>query len=1028
MSNRFKKIKTQKSEIRKKLLQEAATLEKNVDFMELIRGNKIKEVLLMFRLQDGHNHRVLPGEEVAIQMLVDTLEEEYGVDTDELTEGMGEDVATEEMPKLSLVKEERKLPRRIVFHNRQAIGDIFMFTCAVRDFKQAFPEVEVQVRSTAMHIWDHNPHINRENWIELLDYNNLYTGDLKKLTDKQRLELNKKSIQVAIESDQPVMAYIGPGKATNASNRTDSHFANAFRLSMENLLGVRIPQGPIRADIHMSEAEYAAPPIVEPPYWLIVAGEKGDWTCKTFSFGKWQEVVKSLPEIKFVQLGSPGHKHPELVGDNVVNLIGKTEDRHTGIRDLFNLYNNCQGSMGLVSFQMHLAAAFNKPCLVIAGAREPVHFTRYPGQQYLASDGCLPCTIRNDDVPTACWKCKIEGCPYHSDSFGQKIPLCADLFSADDVVRAILRYYEGGRLNFDNPVGRSKLVNRVKEPAGKVVTPPAPVLSEEQPACAVVEEKKPLKIVTVDPEPQKTESEIARKEILKVVEKDDPMYGFTFGGGCITDRDWEFMKGVIEENNIKTVLEFGCGLSTLLMLDMGLEVVSFETHQGWVDKINGLNPKCDIRLWDGVNWDFEPGKCDFAFVDGPPGGVNREHSTRVASEYADVVIVHDAGRKEDKEWQAMYMEPEFYLASKGGHRCHLWKKGHAPKLVLDEDKKLLKLVFNGRGDGGAERTTRFLMDEFIKKGWQVQYISPNPAPCGTFNRLPVKGVVFTDDLLEIRKPCDILLLYANDWWDLGNTAKTGRYFENIWATRKVMTLNYKVMGMGKVEWSKGWDQYLSLNSSMLDAAGLVGKVLAPPTDLTPFFDIEPEYNGNLKIVRHNSQGDAKYPKPDFDERDGNKYMVKRTGFSGMCWRILEEIPDAEIHLLPATGYLDSELKDHDRIFSHKKGLPDVIPPFLKNGNCFWYKLPEGGYTEGGPKVIMEAQAAGLPVIADNHSGAVDRLANGGGFLCNDFEGHLSALKELARDPNLRRALGEVSRDHARKNYGPQVWIEAIIGE
>ena len=51
--------------------------------------------------------------------------------------------------------------KEIVFHNRQRLGDILMFTCGVRDFKKAFPDTRVNVISTAGHIWDNNPYIDR---------------------------------------------------------------------------------------------------------------------------------------------------------------------------------------------------------------------------------------------------------------------------------------------------------------------------------------------------------------------------------------------------------------------------------------------------------------------------------------------------------------------------------------------------------------------------------------------------------------------------------------------------------------------------------------------------------------------------------------------------------------------------------------------------------------------------------------------------------------------------------------------------
>jgi len=991
-----KKIKfPQKSEIRKKLLQEAATLEKNKEFLEVMRNNPIEETLLIFRFKDGHTHRIYPSEEVTIQLLTEALEEDFGVDTTDIIE-------------VESLVEEVKLPRQIVFHNRQALGDILMFTCAVRDFKRAFPEVEVQVQSTAMHIWDHNPYINRDKWIEVLNPHTLH-ADAKSLSDIQRQELNRRAIQIASEKDIPVLAFIGPGKATNASNRSDNHFANAYRISMETLLGVRIPQGPIRPDVYMTEEEYSAPPLVEPPYWLITAGEKGDWTCKTYAFERWQKVVEHFPQVKFVQLGSTGHKHPVLSGDNVVNFIGKTQDRHTGIRDLFNLFNYCEGSMGLVSFQMHLAAAFNKPAVVIAGAREPVHFTRYSGQQYLATDGCLPCTVDNGDSPKACWFCKIERCPYVSETVeqGQKIPLCADLISSFDVIKAVSNYYVGGRLKFDKPVGRSKLVNRVKSTVREVK--PAPV----EPDSVKREEIRNALQAVVDekgspPAPTDNSGELTRENL----------WGEEFGGGALTERDWEFMKAVIEQYNVKTILEFGAGLSTLLMNDLGLDIITFETSQGWIDKIKALNPNCEIRQWDGINWDYENVKCDLVFVDGPAGGINREVSTKVASEMSELVIIHDAGREWERKWQAEYLEDEFYLASKGGHRCHFWKKGQLPKLEILDSEKLVRFVFNGRGEGGAERSTRWMMEELIRRGYQVQYISPNEFPSGTFRNAPVQGVQFTNNLSELKQPCDYLFLYANDWiWEFKNLEEV---FSNTQAKRKVIAVNYKMGGVGEVKWTLNWDKYLFLNSDLerelinrhKRKVGTIPltRVMAPPTDLSDYFSINPSYEGNLKLLRHSSQGDAKYPKD----------------FNDMLNLILYEVPGCEIFLMPAPSFLEESLKNNDRIHVHLRNKPPV-KEFLTLGNAFWYKLPEG-YTEGGPKVIMEAQAAGLPIIAENHSGAVDRLVNGGGYLCNSFEEHLSAIKNLNANEPFRRAFGNKSREHAKNNYDPMLWIEEILGE
>jgi ADP-heptose:LPS heptosyltransferase len=175
-----------------------------------------------------------------------------------------------------------------------------MFTCGVRDFKKAFPDVRVNVISTASHIWDYNPYIDR-----------------------------------SLNATEENTIKIGPGWLTNASNRIDWHMANSFRLSIEEKLGIAIPATESRGDIWLSQEEYDAPRLWEKPYWIIcTSGEKG-WGCKMYPSYKWQEVVDQNPDLTFVQIGTAEDNPPRLKGKNVIDHVGKTQDRNTGVRDLF---------------------------------------------------------------------------------------------------------------------------------------------------------------------------------------------------------------------------------------------------------------------------------------------------------------------------------------------------------------------------------------------------------------------------------------------------------------------------------------------------------------------------------------------------------------------------------------------------------------------------------------------------------------------------------------------------------------------
>ena len=165
------------------------------------------------------------------------------------------------------------------------------------------------------------------------------------------------------------------------------------------------------------------------------------------------------------------------------------------------------------------------------------------------------------------------------------------------------------------------------------------------------------------------------------------------------------------------------------------------------------------------------------------------------------------------------------------------------------------------------------MEQFVERGYAVQYISPNPQPCGTFRTKPLKGVEFVNDLSLVAGECDLLLLYTNDWvWEF---PKLDEVFKFMKAKRKVMAVNYKVGKIKDLAWCQGWDHYLFLNSTLMEQTGQIGVVMAPPTDVTSYLETQPNYDGNLKIVRHSSQGDVKYP------RD----------FSEMVFAILEEIEE-----------------------------------------------------------------------------------------------------------------------------------------
>lgn len=865
--------------------------------------------------------------------------------------------------------------KEIVFHNRQRLGDILMFTAGVRDFKKTFPDVRVNVISTAGHIWDNNPNIDR----------------------------------TLVPTEQNTIK-IGPGKLTNASNRLDWHFANAFRISIEDALNIHIVQGESRPDIWFTEEEFNAPRIFKEPYWVIViSGEKG-WGCKMYPFERWQKFINQNKDTTFVQLGTNEDNPPRLQGSNVIDYVGKTQDKNTGIRDLFKIFLNAEGSIGLVSFHMHLSGALYKPAIVIAGAREPVSFTRYQGHQYLATEGCLPCA-----AISACWHCNIDTCPQlvidetKTHIGDRKVPKCVDIIYPEDITHALSMYYLGSRLQKGVVSKKPEFKNIIKTPV-VVVTP-----------------EKPEKVKDRDLQNKDEELKKFRGQ-----------FEFQFDSGSIHSKDWEFLEKVIDENHVKTVLEFGCGLSTILLAKKGIRVVSYDTDQKWIDKIKSMNPKLDIRLWDGKSLEFNPViegfKADLIFIDGPSGGKMREFSTKIASEISDLVLQHDAYGDDEKKWADKYLKDKFEEPIKGGHWniIYLWKrekieaknemyppvldsKGDFPLKDLTEMSKSqsIKFISTARGWGGCARSITTIMKYLLKAGHKVEFIPfRNSVGSHEFRdclNSTLKDVKVTLDYETLHEACDMLFVYADDYvWEFSKPEIAER-FSCLNANKKIMMLNYRRGGVGEIEWTKGWNKYMFLNSTqekelLKVLPGVKTKVLPPCTELDEFLKVQPNYNNNVRIVRHSSQGDTK-----FDKLIGSEISAMSSFRSDLIF-----------HMLPGPSFIPSQEKF---IKYPRTDKPEVIAEFLSKGNLFWYSLPLG-YQDQGPRVVLEAMAAGLPILADNWGGVIDRVTLECGWLCDTKAQQIEIVRGVSFEELKKK--GEAARERARQEFIPERWLDEIL--
>lgn len=319
-------------------------------------------------------------------------------------------------------------PRKVIFTNGQSPGDILMLTAAIRDLHKTHPgKFITDVRTPCGAFFENNPYIT---------------------------PLKEKDPGVEVfKADYPLI---------NQSNTIPYHFIHGFMQDLGKKLGVEIKPTLFKGDIHLSPEEKSwisqVQEITGEPtkFWIIVSGGKYDFTAKWWDPARCQEVVDYFwGKITFVQCGEKNHNHPAL--KNVIDLTGKTD-----LRQVVRLMHHADGVVCPVTMFMHLAAAVenrpgeprNRPCVVVAGGREPSQWEAYPHHQYLHTNGALDCCDNG-----GCWKSRVLplGDKDEKDEAqnlcskptvtenGVTIPKCMDMIKPIDVIRQIEKYLEFGK-------------------------------------------------------------------------------------------------------------------------------------------------------------------------------------------------------------------------------------------------------------------------------------------------------------------------------------------------------------------------------------------------------------------------------------------------------------------------------------------------------------------------------------------------------------------------------------------------------
>lgn len=299
-------------------------------------------------------------------------------------------------------------PSPLLLRTDQMPGDAVVMTAAIYSLHKAHPDKYVTaVESKYPEVFAHNPNV----------------VSITSIPDARPLHMHYPAI--------------------HQCNECGIHFMQGWCEHLSAVLGIHVPLLTDRPHLYFDHYDHDDPPVGD--YWVICSGGKSDFTNKLWGYDNYQEVIDKLSDkVKFIQVGDNHRDHPLLYLHNGSrDMVGRTT-----LRQLFNLVRRSCGVLCGVSLLMHVAAALDKPCVVIAGGREPVTWNSYPKQTYVHTVGALPCKSVQGHVGRACWRSRVvplnDGSSFYDQNTCERpvdgLPLCMRLIKPEEIVQIILRY------------------------------------------------------------------------------------------------------------------------------------------------------------------------------------------------------------------------------------------------------------------------------------------------------------------------------------------------------------------------------------------------------------------------------------------------------------------------------------------------------------------------------------------------------------------------------------------------------------
>lgn len=264
-------------------------------------------------------------------------------------------------------------------------GDICTLTAAVYNLHKTYPgEYVTSVETPVNAIWENNPNIvpKQDGFQDVeVHYPTIHSSNTSPVSF-----ISGYTVGLSIELKRPILHH---------TNKPMLYLSDEEKKWINQIREI----DPLKRDV---------------PFMLVCAGIKDDFTCKQWPLHYYQKVVDETSQyVNWVQIGGKEHRHHRL--NRVYNLVGRTDHRQ-----LIRLAYHCIGTLSPVTYLHHLAAAFDKPSIVLVGGREPVQWVSYPKSHILHTIGLLDCCKNG-----ACWKSQVIPVGDHKDKTFCENPVLA---------------------------------------------------------------------------------------------------------------------------------------------------------------------------------------------------------------------------------------------------------------------------------------------------------------------------------------------------------------------------------------------------------------------------------------------------------------------------------------------------------------------------------------------------------------------------------------------------------------------------